>query len=37
MDDDDDENDFATSIINRYAARPPILGQHVLSNICSKL
>ena len=29
MDDDDDENVFATSTIDRYAARPPILG-----NIC---
>ena len=27
--DDDDENVFATSTIDRYAARPPILG-----NIC---
>ena len=35
--DDDDENVFATSTIDRYAARPPILGNHVLSKICSKL
>ena len=35
--DDDDENVFATSTIDRYAARPPILGKHVLSKICSKL
>ena len=34
---DDDENVFATSTIDRYAARPPILRQHVLSKICSKL
>ena len=27
--DDDDDNVFATSVIDRYAARPPILG-----NIC---
>ena len=31
MDDDDDENVFATSIIDRYAARPPILGNMCLA------
>ena len=35
--DDDDDNVFATSVIDRYAARPPIFRQHVLSKICSKL
>ena len=35
--DDDNENVFATSTIDRYAARAPILGNIVLSNICSKL
>ena len=29
--DDDDENVFATSTINRYAARPPILGNMCLA------
>ena len=37
MDDDDDDNVFATSVIDRYAARPPIFRQHVLSKICSQL
>ena len=31
MDDDDDENVFATSVIDRYAARPPILGNMCLA------
>ena len=31
MDDDDDENVFTTSIIDRYAARPPILGNMCLA------
>ena len=31
---DDDEDVFATSLIDRYAARPVYL-QSVLSNICS--
>ena len=29
--DDDDDNVFATSIIDRYAARPPILGNMCLA------
>ena len=29
--DDDDENVFATSTIDRYAARPPILGNMCLA------
>ena len=29
--DDDDENVFATSVIDRYAARPPILGNMCLA------
>ena len=29
--DDDDENVFATSAIDRYAARPPILGNMCLA------
>ena len=29
--DDDDENVFATSRIDRYAARPPILGNMCLA------
>ena len=31
MDDDDDDDVFATSIIDRYAARPPILGNMCLA------
>ena len=31
--DDDDENVFATSTIDRYAARPPILGNMCLANL----
>ena len=31
MDDDDDENVFATSTIDRYAARPLILGNMCLA------
>ena len=35
--DDDDENVFATSTIDRYAARHTNFRQHVFSKICSKL
>ena len=35
--DDDDENVFATSTIDRYAARPPILCNMCLAKFCSKL
>ena len=31
MDDDDDDNVFTTSVIDRYAARPPILGNMCLA------
>ena len=32
---DDDEDVFATSLIDRYAAMPVFFTKHVLSNICS--
>ena len=33
MDDDDDDDVFATSIIDRYAARPAILGNMCLATV----
>ena len=32
---DDEDDVFATSVINRYAARPLVFAKHMLSYICS--